>query len=129
MGSLWGRASMSVLTQTAIKPRELPPKVRRRRFLMGVADHSIAIVLALMFMLPLFIVVTTAFMSHEQVRTGQLIPNPVDFGNYKRVVTEIPFMRYLGNTIVYAVLATIGVVVSSIPVAYAFSRMRWKGRD
>ena len=38
-------------------------------------------------------------------------------------------MRYLGNTIVYAVLATIGVVLSSIPVAYAFSRMRWKGRD
>ena len=30
---------------------------------------------------------------------------------------------------IYAGLATLGVVVSSIPVAYALSRMRWKGRD
>ena len=96
---------------------------------MGVANHSLAIALALMFLLPLFIVVTTAFMSREQVGTGDLIPDPVYFGNFKRVLTEIPFMKYLGNTIIYAVLATIGVVVSSVPVAYAFSRMRWKGRD
>jgi multiple sugar transport system permease protein len=29
----------------------------------------------------------------------------------------------------YAGLSTIGVLVSSIPVAYALSRLRWKGRD
>ena len=30
---------------------------------------------------------------------------------------------------IYAVLATLGVLVSSIPVAYALSRLRWRGRD
>jgi multiple sugar transport system permease protein len=30
---------------------------------------------------------------------------------------------------IYAGLATLGVVASSIPVAYALSRLRWKGRD
>jgi multiple sugar transport system permease protein len=82
-----------------------------------------------MFLLPLFIVVTTAFMSRSQVGTGHLIPNPIELDNFHRVVTEIPFLRYLGNTILYAGLATVGVVISSIPVAYAFSRLRWKGRD
>ncbi len=112
-----------------ITPRQLPPHVRRRRFLHAVANHSVAIALSLMFLFPLLIVVTTAFMSRSQVGTGDLIPNPIEFGNFHKVLTEIPFMRYLGNTILYAGLATVGVVVSSIPVAYAFSRLRWKGRD
>ena len=30
---------------------------------------------------------------------------------------------------IYAGLSTIGVLVSSIPVAYALSRLRWRGRD
>ena len=29
----------------------------------------------------------------------------------------------------YSVLATIGVLVSSIPVAYALARLRWRGRN
>jgi multiple sugar transport system permease protein len=37
--------------------------------------------------------------------------------------------RYAFNTMTIAVLSTVGVLVSSIPVAYALSRMRWRGRD
>jgi multiple sugar transport system permease protein len=33
------------------------------------------------------------------------------------------------NTLMYAGLATLGVLVSSVPVAYALSKIRWKGRD
>src|SRR5919199_957997 len=33
------------------------------------------------------------------------------------------------HAILYAGLATLGTLVSSIPVAYALSRLRWKGRD
>ena len=40
-----------------------------------------------------------------------------------------PFVRYTFNTLTYAVLATVGVVLSSIPVAYALARLRWRGRQ
>ncbi|HVQ88777.1 MAG TPA: carbohydrate ABC transporter permease, partial [Actinomycetes bacterium] len=110
-------------------PRRPPAEVRRRQLLYAVADHSMAIALSAMFLIPLFIVVTTAFMTRAQVGTGELIPDPLTFDNFHKVLTEIPFLRYLRNTVLYATLATIGVVVSSIPVAYAFSRLRWKGRD
>jgi len=38
-------------------------------------------------------------------------------------------VRWALNTAMYAGLATLGVLVSSIPVAYALSRLRWRGRD
>jgi multiple sugar transport system permease protein len=114
---------------TTVTPRKPPPEIRRRRLLFAIASHSVAIVLSLMFLIPLTVVVVTAFMTHAQVGTGKLIPDPIYFGNFQKVFTEIPFLRYMANTIVYAGLATVGVVVSSIPVAYAFSRLRWRGRD
>jgi multiple sugar transport system permease protein len=102
--------------------------VRRRRTLISIGNHSIAIVVALMFVLPLAIVVFTAFMTKAQVGV-QFFPHPLYFGNFHKVLTEIPFIRDLANTVAYAVLSTVGVVVSSVPVAYAFSRMRWRWRD
>ena len=121
---------MSVATHTSVvTPRRPPPQVRRRRLLYAIGNHAIAITLSLMFLIPLFVVVVTALMSRSQVGTGQLLPDPVYLGNFSKVLTQIPFVRYLGNTVIYATLATIGVVASSIPVAYAFSRLRWKGRD
>lgn len=120
---------MTTVDALAVAPRQLPPEVRRRRLLYAIGEHSIAIALCLMFLFPLLIVVVTAFMTHAQVGTGTLIPDPFTWQNFHTVFTEIPFLRYFANTVIYATLATIGVVVSSIPVAYAFSRMRWKGRD
>src|SRR5437868_7970647 len=33
------------------------------------------------------------------------------------------------NTTIYSGLATLGLLLSSIPVAYALSRLRWRGRE
>jgi multiple sugar transport system permease protein len=38
-------------------------------------------------------------------------------------------LRYLGNTLLYASLATLFALVSSIGPAYAFARLRWRGRN
>ena len=59
----------------------------------------------------------------------RLWPEPFRWSNYTDVFHTAPIWRYALNTTYYAVLATIGVLLSSIPVAYALSRLRWKGRD
>jgi multiple sugar transport system permease protein len=38
-------------------------------------------------------------------------------------------LRYALNTMLYAVGATVLMLVSSVPAAYALARLRWKGRD
>jgi multiple sugar transport system permease protein len=38
-------------------------------------------------------------------------------------------LRYALNTAIYSVLATLGMLVSSVPVAYALALLRWRGRQ
>jgi multiple sugar transport system permease protein len=109
--------------------RTLPPAVRRRRFLIVVADHSFLIVLAVFFLAPITFMALTALMTHNQSLSPELWPQPFRWRNFVDVFTTAPLWKWALNTMMYAGFATLGVLVSSIPVAYAFSRLRWRGRD
>jgi multiple sugar transport system permease protein len=103
--------------------------VRRRRFLHSVANHSVAIVLAIVFLAPLVFIGLTALMTRQQALSTKLWPHPVNWANFRDVFHIFPLWRYGLNSLLYAGLSTVGVVVSSVPVAYALSRLRWKGRN
>ena len=109
--------------------RKPPASVRRRRFLVAVADNSLLIVAALMFLAPFVFVTLTALMTNGQALSPRLWPEPFRWSNFVDVFRTAPIWRYALNTFFYAGLATVGVLVSSIPVAYALSRLRWRGRD
>ncbi|MEZ4767977.1 MAG: carbohydrate ABC transporter permease [Caldilineales bacterium] len=51
------------------------------------------------------------------------------FSNYTEVWNTIQFPRLLFNTFFYAVMSTIGVLISCTLVAYGFSRFDFPGRD
>ena len=112
-----------------LPPRTLPPEVRRKRFLLTVANHAILIAIAAIFIFPLIFVVLTSLMTTEQALTSELWPRPFAWGNYAEVFDRIPVLRYATNTLIIAGLSTLGVILSSIPVAYALSRLRWRGRQ
>ena len=103
--------------------------MRRRRFLLTVAEHSLLIAAALAFLAPFVFIALTALMTHNQALSPELWPNPFRWSNFTDVFDKAPLWRWTLNTSLYAGLATLGVLVSSIPVAYALSRLRWRGRD
>jgi multiple sugar transport system permease protein len=110
--------------------RRRPPRaVRRKRTLIAIADHSILIALAIMFLAPFAFMVLTALMTDDQALSSKIWPHPFQWGNVTEIFDKAPLWRYTLNTMLYAGLSTIGVLVSSIPVAYALSRLRWRGRD
>jgi multiple sugar transport system permease protein len=109
--------------------RKRPASVRRRRFLIGVAEHSILIAAAIAFLAPFVFIAATAVMTHNQALSPELWPRPFRWSNFTEVFHTAPLVRWALNTAMYAGLATLGVLVSSIPVAYALSRLRWRGRD
>ena len=71
----------------------------------------------------------TALMTDQQALSQRLVPNPVEWSNFRTVFREIDLVRYTWNTVLYAGLSTLGVILSCIPVAYAFSRIDWRGRN
>ncbi len=96
---------------------------------MAAANHSIAIALAVVFLLPFVFIILTALMTRQQAVSGSLVPRPFAWGNFAQVFRFIPLLRNTYSTVLYAVGSTIGTVLSSIPVAYALARMRWRGRQ
>jgi multiple sugar transport system permease protein len=109
--------------------RRRPFAIRRREFLMSVANHSFLIVLAVLFLAPIVFIALTALMTRDQALSRDLWPQPFQWSNFGDVLSGSPLVRWALNTAIYSGLATLGLLVSSIPVAYAFSRFRWKGRD
>ena len=106
-----------------------PPAIRRRRFLVAVANHSLLIAAAIAFLLPFVFITLTALMSDNQALSAKLWPHPFVWSNFTDVFTKAPIGRWTLNTMLYSGLATLGLLLSSIPVAYALSRLRWRGRN
>lgn len=87
--------------------------------------------LSLLFAGPLLWMLSTSLKTDPQVYTVPpiWIPNPIRLLNYPEALTVRPFALYTWNTVRYAVLSGIGVLLSSTLVAYGFSRIRWTLRD
>jgi len=121
------------VTTTAPRQRSLAGGVdgrqRRAALLAAVGQHSVAIVLVIVFLAPFVFIVMTALMTDAQALSGSLWPRPFRWANFQDVFSSTALLRYAGNTMVYAVLSTLGVLVSSVPVAYALARLRWRGRQ
>lgn len=111
-------------------------KSQRRLSPMGwlgeLLKYTVLISLAVTFILPFFWMVTSALKNDAQVYVAPpiWIPSPAFWQNFINAWRSQPFNLYVFNTVVlYALPATIGVVLSSAIVAYGFSRLKWPGRD
>jgi multiple sugar transport system permease protein len=114
---------------TPLVRRRPPAAVRRQRFLVAVANHSLLIATAVIFLAPFAFITLTALMTNSQALSPQLWPHPFRWQNFADVFHKAPILRWTFNTMLYSTLATIGLVLSSVPVAYALARLRWRGRN
>ncbi|MFI6641718.1 carbohydrate ABC transporter permease [Streptomyces sp. NPDC050504] len=101
---------------------------RRKAALHWIAVHSLGIAAALFFVLPIVFVVLTSLMSDNQAMTRDLVPTTWEWGNYSQVLHTDGFLTWWRNTLLYAGLGTVLTLLSSIPVAYALAKFRFKGQ-
>ena len=100
------------------------------RFLL-VLSYVLAISGAVLFLLPLFWMVSSSLKPNYQVLEvpPHWLPNPVRWINYVEALTYVPFGRYSLNTLVIALLTIVGHVFSCTVVAYGFARLRAPGKE
>ncbi|KJY28153.1 MULTISPECIES: carbohydrate ABC transporter permease [unclassified Streptomyces] len=102
---------------------------RRRALLNWVAVHSLAIAAGLFFLLPFVFVFLTSVMTDSQALTTDYWPTSWNWGNYGKVWNTPGFLTWWRNTLLYALAGTLLTVVSSLPVAYALAKFRFRGRN
>ncbi len=117
------------MTTALLVRRRAPAHVRRRRLLGAVANHCVLIAAAIAFLAPFGFIALTSLMTNDQALSSHLWPHPFRLANFIDVFSKAPLLRWSLNTLMYSVLATLGVLVSSVPVAYALARLRWRGRN
>jgi multiple sugar transport system permease protein len=87
--------------------------------------------MAVFSLIPFMWMVSTSLKSLSSVFQfpPRLIPEEVLWSNYADVFEAFPFFTYARNTVVIAVSVTIGQVLTCSMAAYAFARMKFRGRD
>jgi multiple sugar transport system permease protein len=94
-----------------------------------VAEHTLLAVLLVVFVAPIVFVLLTSFMTSSQALTATIWPNPFTGQNYLDAFAKAPLARWFANSALYAVLATLFMLASSIPAAYALARLRFRGAN
>lgn len=86
---------------------------------------------SLVMLVPFYWTVATSLKLEQYVFANppQWWPNPVTIQSYIDVITKINFPRYFANSVVVAVISTLGHVFFDTLAAYAFAKLAFPGRD
>ncbi|PRA81472.1 carbohydrate ABC transporter permease [Microbacterium sp. MYb66] len=105
-----------------------PPR-RVRRTMRRVRQQVSVALLALLFLFPLLVMLSTAFKTPGDVFSSppSLLPSDWTFDNFAEAFEQIPVWRYLANTLFVSGMSILGTVISCPLVAYALAKVRWRG--
>jgi multiple sugar transport system permease protein len=106
-----------------------PPRRRHRSITAWVAQHTLLAALLVLFAAPIVFVALTSFMTDDQALTSALWPQPWTLESYAEAFDRVPLLRWFANSAIYALLATLFMLLSSIPAAYALARLRFRGAN
>jgi arabinogalactan oligomer/maltooligosaccharide transport system permease protein len=105
--------------------------------------HVILVAATLFTIYPVLWVITIAFSGKQSLAIADIPPDPTFFDrlravipwpqhwsaqNFVSVMTDQPFARWLGNSVIVSTLTTVVGVFLSCTAAYAFSRFKFPGR-
>ena len=92
-----------------------------------IAGYIILILIAISMLYPFFAMLNLSFVQNDAIfsQAGKVFYSGLTLDNYKNVFQEIPLSRYFFNSLVVAVITTIGQVLFASLAGYAFARMKF----
>lgn len=93
--------------------------------------HIVLVLTSVIFVFPFLWMLFTALKTPQELLQGtaSFFPQNPQWENFITAINAIPFWLYLRNSLFIVVMVVIGTVFSSTTAAYAFAKLRWKGRD
>ena len=93
--------------------------------------HLILGAVAVVIAFPFYWMLTTAFKSFFEATLfpPTLFPTTLHPENFAQAWNAAPWARYYVNTVIIAALVTVGEITTAVLAAYAFARLRFRGKQ
>lgn len=93
------------------------------------ASHALVVGLCLLTVFPFAWVVATALAPAGELPTGSdVLPSAVSLDGFRQAFALAPVDRWLLNSVLLSAAITIGKLLISVPAAYAFACLEFRGR-
>lgn len=96
-----------------------------------IAKHLVLAGVAVVIAFPFYWMLTTAFKSFFEATLfpPTLFPATFHPENFTQAWEAAPWARYFVNTVIIAIAVTVGEITTAVLAAYAFARMRFRGKQ
>jgi arabinogalactan oligomer/maltooligosaccharide transport system permease protein len=90
----------------------------------------VGVTVSLFALFPLYLVIISSFNPTGSLKITSFIPTEISFINYKKLFNDptIPYLIWMKNTVVISTVVAILSVIIGASSAFAFSRLKFKGK-
>ena len=107
-------------------------KSRTEETVRKTATYILLSIWALIVLFPFYWMVLTSLKSYSAYNSEyvpKLYTTAPTLQNYTDAFTAVPLARYFGNTLIFTLVTTAVMLVVTVLAAYAFARLRFRGRN
>jgi len=92
--------------------------------------HVTGVVMCLFALFPLYLVVITSFNETCSLKVTSFLPTDISLANYKLLFNDerIPYLTWMQNSLIISGVVAVTSVVIGAASAFAFSRLKFKGK-
>jgi len=92
--------------------------------------HLVGIAICLFALFPLYLVIISSFSSSGSLQLSSFLPREISFANYGKLFNDptIPYLTWVKNSLFIAGSVAVFSVMIGTASAFAFSRLKFKGR-
>lgn len=91
--------------------------------------YTVNIVMAMIIISPIIYCFNVSMMSMKEVFAGGFWPKQLTLDNYKKALELAPFFTFIKNSLIVSGVVTFGQTATGALAAYAFSMMKFRGRN
>ncbi len=105
--------------------------VKPARVISAVLKYCVLLLFSAIALIPFLWMLSASFKNSAEVFTIPMrwIPETFRFENFETIWERVPLLSYFKNTAVVAIVVTFMQILTSSFAAYAFAKMRFRGRD
>ena len=92
--------------------------------------HITGVVMCIFALFPLYLVILSSFNESGSLQITSFVPKDISFANYKLLFNDerIPYLTWMKNSLMISGFVAIASVVIGAASAFAFSRLKFKGK-